>query len=392
MKSGKWIAVTLAAAALLPLVIEASEGGRNYQLHNRLRFEYDDNIRDEDSGKTSSFKIIEEVEILYNINLENTFLSLRYKPSFVWWENREDDETDLHHDLDFIFNHAFNPRLSLSVKDTLRFAELPEIAESGVITRRNSDYLFNSLNGILGYQVTPDGRLELGSRYNLLRYDDDVIAEAEDYNLYVAGLTYRYNLVPETAVTVDSRMETIDYEGPIDRGSDNFQVGAGVEHMFSPNFLGNTRLGYQQKDYNDDELDSESEPFIDASLTFVPSPATRVTAGVGYSMFEADVFPYANQNRARMYVGAAHDITQRISLNVVGSYINSDYEAVDAVDVEGVEARDGTEDIMQFSTRATYRINRSNWVEAGWQFVTVDSDLRQNYDRNRFSVGWKTQL
>ena len=44
--------------------------------------------------------------------------------------------------------------------------------------------------------------------------------------------------------------------------------------------------------------------------------------------------------------------------------------------------------------RLSYRLNRVNWLEAGYQFVMLDSDLagRESYERNRVDVGWKIQL
>ena len=389
-----WIA-GLAVSMALPAATMAREGARNYLIHNRLRLEYDDNIRETERDKTSSFKIIEEVEFLVNFNLENTFVSFRYKPSFVWWENRDESSTDLHHDFDFIFNHKFTPRLALGIKDTFRYAELPEAIERGTVVRQRSDFLYNALLGTLTYQVTPVGRMEMSGRYNLLRYDKFEIADVEDYDMYVAGLSYRHSIVPETSVSLESRFESISYD-TVDRDADSYQVGVGTEHMFSPNVLGNARIGYHYKDYSADSVSSDSAPYAELNMTLVPSPATRISFGIGHSMLESDIFPYANQDRTRLFVGVAYDVTARVSWNIAGSYIYSKYDADDAVvelaDAEGVEFGDGSEDIIQLSTRVTYRVNRSNWLEAGWQFTTLDSDLRQDFDRNRVSIGWKTQL
>lgn len=394
-----WLAGLIVSLAL-PLTGFAQQGGRNYMIHNRLRLEYDDNIRQTDKDTSSSWKIIEEVEFLINFNLENTFVSARYKPSFVWWENRSEGSTDLHHDVDFIFNHAFTPRLALSVKDTFRYAELPEAIERGTMVREESDFIYNSLLGTVTYKVTPVGRVEASGRYSLLRYDKSSVADREDYDLYVAGLTYRHAIVQETALMLDARVETIDYsDKEFDRGADSYQIGAGVEHMFSPNMLGNARAGYHYKDFSDESLSSDTAPYAEVNMTVSPSPATRLTMGAGYSMLESDIFPYANQNRARVFVGMSYDLTARVALNLAGSYSYSKYKADDAVARDlaesDVELDDGSENLVQLSTRLTYRVNRSNWLEAGWQFTTLDADdklNRQDFDRNRISIGWKTQL
>ncbi|MDV7401386.1 hypothetical protein RZS08_58755, partial [Arthrospira platensis SPKY1] len=58
------------------------------------------------------------------------------------------------------------------------------------------------------------------------------------------------------------------------------------------------------------------------------------------------------------------------------------------------------EEVVLVSVRATYKLNHSNWLEAGWQYQDFSSDLRDSfgnelrssYERNRLSIGWKTQF
>lgn len=406
MNISKKIAHVFAISLIIPLAVMAFEGPRSYQIHNRLRLEYDDNIYETGKDQTSSFKVIEEIEFLVNLNLENTFASIRYKPSFIWWDNRSEDSTDFHHAVDLILNQRFTPRLSLDIKNTFRYAEQPNVIERDTVVRERSDFIYNAIVGTMLYRVSPVGRVEVSGRYNLLRYDESRVADLEDYDMVVAGLTYRHSLVPETALMADLRFESIDYD-KVDRGSDAYQIGAGVEHMFSPNFLGNLRFGYMTKDYNDSTISDDRAPYLDGTITLVPSPDTRISLGVGYSLLEADIFPYANQERFRFFGGVAYDVTSRLSVNFVGSYARSKYDASDIVPrgvierfevsedllAEALEqVADGTENIIQFSARMTYRLNRSNWLEAGWQFNDLNSDLREDFDRNRFSVGWKTRL
>ncbi len=391
----------LAVTVLLPVSFVAAEGARSWQLHNRLSIEYDDNIRESERNKSDSWKIANEIELLYNFNLENTFLSFRYKPSFVWWEDRDEDSTDIHHDLDFIFNHRFSPRWALDIKDTFRVADLPEVIDDTVTVREKSDFLYNSFNATLSYRITPTSRLEFGGRYNLLRYDDSDVATREDYDMYVGGVTYRLNVLPETALVLDGRFERIEYDDEFDRGSDIFQFGIGTEHMFSPNFLANARVGYMTKDFNDNEIDDETQPYGDMNVTFVPSPDTRVSLGLGYSMVESDIFPYASQDRLRFSLALAHDITARLMFQLSGSYARAKYDVADAIpgrlaelglDLDDFEG--GTENIYRATTRFVYRLNRSNWLEFSWIYAKLDSEeqLRRDFERNRFNVAWKTRL
>ena len=398
MKWTKWLLATLMVLVAVQGVATAREGAKPYQILNRLRLEWDDNIYQEKDDPTDSWKIIKEVEFRVNLNLrDQTFISLRYRPSLAYTADREPDKTDFNHDVDLVINQEFTPRVTLSVVDTFRRGELPELENKGVQIREEDDFIYNSLNGTLGYQFRPQTRLEVAGRYILLRYDEDIVADTEDYDLYVGGITLRHQFIPETVVLLDLRMEGVEYEGP-DRGSKSLFVGGGVEQVFSPNFLGSARGGYQGKEFNEEALGDTSSPYGDISLTFLPSPATRITAGAGYSMFEADVYPFANQDRTLGFVSIAYDVTARISAYLTGSYSQGDYSADQSVDPTLVT--DGDEDTLLVSARLTYQINRINWVEAGWQYTDFSSNIknaagdkyRVSYDRNRISIGWKIQL
>ncbi len=404
MKWTKWLCAFLFAV----IVIQgawAREGAKPFQINNRLRVEWDDNIYQADENKDDSWKLIEELEFLVNLSLPNTYVGIRYRPSYIWWDDRPSDSTDFQNELDLVLNQTFTPRLSLSMVDTLRRGEAPKLYDDeGKLVDENSDFYYNTFNATLGYLLRPTTRLELAGRYIAERYDEEAYSDSEDFDLYVGGLTVRHQLIPETTLIGELRGETVDYTSG-DRGSKTFHGGGGVEQIFSPNLIGNVVGGYQEKNFNDDEIDSESSPYVDASATFLPSPATRISAGAGYSMFESEVYPFANQNRAQAYASIAHDFTARLSLYLSGTYIDGDYDSDQIVNPPDsanptISVKDGDEITLQFSTRATYQLNRSNWLELGWQYVDFNSDikysdgnkLREDYAENRIDVGWKTQF
>lgn len=408
MKSIKWVCIFLFALIVMQGAW-AREGAKPYQINNRLRVEYDDNIYQAEDDKDDSFKIIEELEFLVNFNLQNTYVGVRYRPSYIWWDNRPSDSTDFQNELDFILNQTFSPRLNLGIVDALRRGESPKVVkkENGqeVVQTENSDFYYNTLNATLGYLLRPPTRLELSGRYVAQRYDEDAYSDSDNFDQYVGGLSLRHQLVPETTLIGEFRGENIEYNNGPDRGSKSIYAGGGVEQIFNPSLIGNVMGGYQKKEFNDDDISSESAPYVNASATFLPSPATRISAGAGYSMFETEVYPFANQDRMQMFGSIAHDFTARLSLYLSGSYIIGNYDSEQVVrpadDLNpAISAEGGDEYTAQFSTRLTYQINRSNWLEAGWQYVDFDSKLkysdgtklREDFVENRFDVGWKTQF
>lgn len=397
----KWIttacAFVLAGGILVGVGFAAEESSQSFQIKNRFRVGWNDNVYETEKDTVDSFYLVEELEFVLNLDLEQTFLGARYRPTLMLWENREPDDTDLHHEADLIFAHNFTPRLSLSLKETLRIAEMPELIDRGSVARENDDYLYNLFDGVLGYKVSDVTRLELGGRYTTLQYDNAEVAATDDYDIYAAGITLRQQLQRETAINAEVRMEQVEYDGP-DRGSDILYAGAGLEEIFSPNLVGSVRGGLQRKDFNADALDTQDSPYADVSLTYLPSPKTRLSGGFGYSMFESDIFPYASQDRTLAFLTLAHDLTARLQLFVAASYQNSVYNSNESI--EGAAATgerpqalsDGDEDVWQLSARSSYKVNRNNYLEAQISLLTFESELREDFDRTRVELGWRTQL
>lgn len=398
-----WKTFLLASVAVLFAlqgVVLAQGEGRAFQVVNRLRLEYDDNIREENKGEEDeSVKVIEEIEFVGNVSLEQTFLSLRYKPGFVYWADRDEDNEDIHHDLDFILNHEFTPRLSLGVKESLKVAQLPELMERGTVVRQENDYTYNTVNGTVSVNLRPETRFDIAGRHILLRYDEEEVADFQDYDIMVGGLTLRNQFVPETAVLAELRAESAEYvnDDIVDRGFDTMEAGLGLEQIFSASVLGSARAGIMEKDM-ETASGNESSPYGEASLTFLPSPATRISLGASFALMETDVYPFSNQERTRFFASIAHDITARLSAYLSTGYSIGDYDSDDIATGAEAEAEtllqstSGSEDIAQVSARLTYQVTKSNWLETGWQYYNVESDLRGDYERNRIHLGWKVQL
>ncbi len=396
MKQVKILGLVAVSALLFQtaaMAAEAGSGGNWLSVANRLRLEYDDNVYERETDKVDSFKIIEEIELGVTFNFEPTFITLRYRPSFTWWENREPDDTDLNHDFDFVINHRVSPRLALGLKNTFRYAQESEVIDRGTVVRDEGNFTYNVTDGNIDYQLLPRTYALVGGRYTLLRYDENAVAETEDYDIWSTGVTLRQNITDLTRLMVDYRFESIDYEGE-DRGSDSDYVGGGIEATLGASLVGVLRAGYQMKDFNDEAIEDADEPYFDATLTYIFSPRTRFSAGGGYSMFEADVYPYASQDRTIFFASVAHDLTAKISLYLAGSYQLGEYDPEQAIatDVEIPDTFSGDETITQGSARIAYQVNARNSLELNYQYTDLDSDLREDFDRNRVSVGWRLDI
>ena len=399
----KQIRLFIVAACLLALASPAFAESPIH-LNNRLRLGYDDNVYQAGEATasdgstvthdaTDSFRIIEELEALVNLNLQRTYLGLRYRPSFIWYSDREDDDTDFLHDVDLNFVQKITPALALSISDTLRASQLPELQDENYVVRAKDDNYYNSALATLSYNVRPETRLDLSGRYILLRYTEDA-NENDNYYSAVGGLTLRQQLASRTTLMGDLRYQTVVYdeaEEAYNRDANSVFGGLGVEQTFNPKLLGSLRAGVEQRMYDNDAADDNTQPYGELSMTFLPTPATRITGAASYSIYESDVASYLSQNRTYLSLSFAHDFTTKLNFYLSGAYSLNQYEADYALEAGAVDA---DEKSFLVSARLAYRINRINWLEVGYQFIKLDSDLvnRESYDRNRFDIGWKIQL
>jgi len=392
MRWTKWMTVFVLLLVVAQGSAFGAEGAKWWQINNRFRVEWDDNIYQAENDKQDSWKFVEELELMVNLDLANTFVGLRYRPAFVYWTRRDNQNTDFQHDFDLVFNHAFTPRLALSVTDTLRRGMLPELQDGTTVVREEDDFTYNIANATMSYMLQPQSRLDFAGRYTLLRYDSSPAKDNDNYDIFSGGLTLRQIFTPKTTGLGDFRYEWVQYDG-IDRDSQSLYLGLGAEQNFSRQLTGNARVGYQRKTFSDDDISAQNAPYAEGALTVLFTPTARLSGGIGYSMFESDIFPYANQDRTQAFLSFAWDITAKISSYLSGSWTHGRYKGDEAViNEQTVYADDGSEDIYQLGLRGTYKLNRNNWLELGWQYTDLDSDLRGPFKETRLDAGWKVQL
>lgn len=398
------IRIFTVAACLAALAVPAFAESPVH-VNSRLRLGYDDNVYQAGDAtladgstvsheKTDSFRILEEIELLLNVNQPRTYLGLRYRPTFAWFSDRDQDDTDLWHDLDLNFVQKFTPTLALSFNDSLRYSQLPELQDENFVVRAKDDNYYNSALAALSYNVRPETRIDVSGRYILLRYTEDD-HENDNYYSMVGGLTLRQQLASRTTLMGDLRYQSLVYdeaEAAYNRDATSLFAGLGAEQTFNPKMIGSLRAGVEQRNYDNDLYDDNTQPYGELSMTIMPSPATRITGAASYSIYESDVSTYLSQNRTYLSLSVAYDVTAKLNVYASGAYAINQYEADYSLEAG---AQDADENSYLFSARLSYRINRINWIETGLQYVKLDSDLvnRESYDRLRWDViGWKIQL
>ena len=397
----KKLEILCAAAVLAAFTMEAAA---EFRLSNRVRFGYDDNIYQTEKDEKDSLRVIEEIEATLNEVLDNTYLGITYRPSLLWVEAREDNEIDLLHNLNFNWIQEFTPRLTLDVSDTLRAGQLPEVTEGDYVVRQDEDNIYNAARASLMYEFRPGTRLDVSGRYLTLRYTEEWpdpvtgedLHDYDNYDSVVAGLSLRQQLGSLTTLSADARYQTLSYDkSPVgfERDSDMVFAGLGIEQTMGPSLLGSLRGGVEQRTYDSDDYKDQTMPYVEGSLTWMPSPATRLTLAASYSIYESDITNYMSQNRTYGSLSLAHDFTSRTHLYCSAAYTHGEYEK-DYANKAASVLDDGDEDSVSFAGRLSYQVLPNNWLELNYQFIKMKSDFigRQSFDDNRVDVAWKIQI
>ena len=401
----KKISFAIAAAAMtLTPAFAAEETGTGFSAINRLRFEYDDNVREATHNKTDSFKIIEELELIYNVNTETTYLGLRYMPSFVWFENRKEDKTDFHHQFDGALSHKLSDSVELSLKDIFRRSELPELIESTGVVRENNDYNYNSVNAALDLEMTPTLTLKGEGRHTFLAYDETEVANNSDYDQLMAQLSLIKAIDKLTLLAGEAVFETTDYDDKV-RSYDSTQVGLSLERQLSGTSFLNVRTGYEIRSFDESTISDAESPYVSGTVVFNLAPTTRANLNASYYMSQTPTSAFASQDKAVFGAGVEQGLTADLSLNVSASYAMGEYDDAYATSAAQSTTVVNAEDkLLRVAALLSYKVNPENSLEVSWQYVKYDTELTgteasagqdfglRDYERNRISLGWRTRL
>ena len=396
-KVGLLVVLSLVSAS----VFAAKE--RSIRVQNTVRLGYDDNVYQNDDNKEGTAYITD----IINISGKLTFSSrsdmlLYWQPEFRYRLDA-DPKFITYQDLYARFNHALSQRTFLQISDRFRYQD--KDGQSDIGQTQDQNYLENDLMGSVDYTINAVSHTTLGGGYEFRTWDDSEYGGGtlnNDYTQWRADGSYIRELRPNTTQGVLG-LGYMDHTYDGDRGGfKSTTISGGVDQNFSPNVIGNIRLGYAFSQVDGAQGDSDtSAPYLQAGLDVNPTARTSFTGTMGYSLSQSQNSIYNAQDQFSMGLGVRHDLTGKISLSSSLSYIYSLYDGdfirtgtgFGGVPV-GVDIEDAKENYITFNVRASYQINRSNFIDAGYQFSTrsSDSDNLNEYDRNVLDIGWRLRL
>jgi len=426
------VGVSGAFAAYAP-GLSAMDTSKAWSVSGSLRGFYDDNYLCMGANEQDSFGFEVSPSVRFNLPLDQSYLGVRYIYAARYYDDRTKDFTvggvktdndpwDQSHQFDFLFNHAFNERYTLDVRDSFVIAQEPEMLGAGVaggpvITvpyRTEGDNLRNlgqvtlkaqmtrllglnvGYNNVywnydqeqgddgtnpqtpsysaqldrieqlgtleLGYQAWPETRLFAGYKLGLISYTSDEMIDPYAWNPFLAGTPALY--------------EKADYR-------DNMQhyLYGGVTQNFARNISLNASAGASYIDYDDDDFFSDTwAPYANVSFSWNYLTGSSVQLGYLHSFNQTDRFDAGSQMSSTFFAAINHQITPKLMASVHGHFQNSEFDG---------GAYDGDADkLLMLGVNLAYAITPHWSAEVGYSFDDLNSDGAHNdYQRNRVYLG-----
>lgn len=364
---------------------ETERAGKPYSINVTVREEYDDNIFTSNTNHRSSMKTILRPSFILNYPMDQTLVSARYTFGATFFENRPGDDWDLSHQFLARLAHSFTPQLDIDIRESFRLAQEPEIRESNIVSRREGDYIQNTISGDLRYAWTERFTTVSGYRNTFIEYDDAAAAFANDLVEHTYKQDFRLTVLPTTTAVVAYELDYVDYD-KIDRDHLSNIGSIGADHFLNPQWEVSARVGGQHVHYENSLFDDTVVPYGKVATSYKYAPKSNVGFSYEHSETLTDSTIYASTVSHIFGLNNIHFFTPKFSAAQQLRYSMIDYER-DQSFAPGTNG-DADENLIVYSLNLAYEFDYWLTLEAGYSYTTLDSDFTtREYDRSRFYLG-----
>ncbi len=378
----------LALGMVLPS--RALAQGNPISLSLRVEGAYDDNRDGVKSGKESNFDTKVQPRIAFEYDLGRTVMGLYYMPYVLFRSDAREDQNDseLYHELGANLSHELTPIVTVKASEQFSYTDDPRVTDAAGGPRQSATYLLNLFKLGLDVQMDPTTELSLGAFSSLKRYDERVWSNYDEDKLG-ADLALKKEMGYQMIGSAIGRYTQSEYYEVLDRGAKFIFAGLGVSKVFSPNLAAAVDAGWNHANYND-VSGSKDLPAGSVRVILSPSPDTALTLLGRYELADSDASEYSTQERALAAVSLDHRLTPKLMAGATVMYVNGEYKSKTAM--PGAVVGDGSDNLTAARVRATFSVNRNLDLELGYQFETWDSDIREDFTRNKVMLAVKASM
>ncbi len=227
----------------------------------------------------------------------------------------------------------------------------------------------------------------VGGEFERFSYEDvplaagggDLNNHERDRNEYLGSLRIGYEIQPTYEAFVLGTYSVIDYdglEGGVNRDSDGYFIGAGMDLDLTGVLFGEVFIGFESRDYDSSALDDFSGVSGGGELTWNVTRLTTVTGAASVAVRETTVAGASGSLLAAGDLDVDHELLRNLLIGVDGSIARDDFEGIDRVDY-----------VYGAGADVTYLINRYLSAGLDYSFQTRDSDAAGEDFDNHIVLG-----
>jgi hypothetical protein len=358
---------------------------------------YSDNRDGTDQNKEDNFDIYAQPRVDMVLDDGQTLFNFYLAPSLLWRSNpRENDEpspqndTDVYYALGAAFQQKFSESSRLRLTDDFTYTDDPSVDLGGVNVRENQSYLYNALRADLNGMLSETYGAQVLGGYTLKRYDEDVVADEEDEDVYFVDGILRMQVANGLKLLGQVGYSDFNNESQVeDRGVQIMTYAVGVEKDLTAKLKSVIKGGVQSAEYSDDNIDSDTSGYGMGEVVLTEAQ-TRFALGAGYGFYGAYVRPYSSQTRTYVVAKAERDLGTKFTVSAEGQFGRGKYEQEELS--SGAQLDGGNDDMLLGAVKGTYKVHRNVDVEVGYQIEDWDSDVRESFTRNLVTAVVKARL
>lgn len=287
--------------------------------------------------------------------------------------------------------HRFSERLRFSSQNFISYELEPDYSYGYSSARQIGACLFWQTDNSIGFRWTERLATYTGVKISGTSYDSDV--HNNDRFTWELYNQFRYQLSPQTVLTLDYRYDQTTGNDQFTDTSDNF-ILAGIEHRFSPNTIAILRAGAQF--HSVDGGENNTSPYVELALSSQVNQqfSVRTYARYGIETYNNIQFlpsygliEYSDQQVLRFGVSASYAISPMFSVFGGIDYIPTSY-AGGHTTPGGLPVPDQSADVLNAYIGLSMKFNDYLTGTLSYNYTNASSDFAGGtYDRNRISIG-----
>lgn len=388
--------ITLYIFLILTLITSYSwcDDSRNIEFESRFRVGYDDNLDnnpDNDPNKVSSFYVSELINLTGKITPSgNQDILYFFQPEA---KHRFDAEDKLLYLQDFYLNYIniLSPITQFQLTERFRIAE-PDRAQID-----GKSFAENDLKSSYRRQIDRKHDVYLYLQNVMRKYENNIntAIATKDFIRYNGAIIF--NKLLDRKKSINSGFSFSDHNISDNAGGmKSATLFGGYDHTINPRLMTSIQAGYTKaeiEELNNRGSNDSSSPFFEIGMDYELSDQTKMNLSYSYSLRYSTLASYNAELRSDWLLAIRHEFTPKIDVAASFSYIFNTYEVDYRRNTGSSELLFEEDTSKSINVRALYQINRNHAAEIGYQWRSRDNGfLDQEYDRNKFYLGWKYNI